>query len=703
MWVTGFTDAEGTFSISIVKNKTYKLGWTCQLSFKIGLHEKDKLILELIQKIFDTGTISKDGAESLEFRVRSIEGLHKIIQHFEQYPLITKKWADFKLFKDAFNIINNKQHLTQEGLESIVGIKEAMNLGITDLLKNSFTNIPRVEKPLVKNTTIFDFYWLSGFTAGEGCFMINISTAKTNKLGFQVRLCFQLTQHSRDELLMKNLAEFLNCGSIYSRLRAGKDAIDYKVLNFENITEIIIPLFKQYPILGVKSQDFSDWCKVADLIKQKAHLTIEGLDQIKKIQTNMNRSRVREVQEIKILKLSSSSHNLTNKRHFSTISKFYQVENFNFLDSLWILINRQLNIKEFSKIVMLFIKNKYLLFINYKYVSNIKEILVSKIFNDKSENFKLRIKEFFKLSMLVGISEAICLLSTFLISTSYLFIYSLQNLILECKESKNNITNNDEIDTQINIENTVRPQKDKDERFFEWLAGFIDGDGCFLLTKKGYASLEIVTQLRDKKCLYLIKQRFGGSVKLYSGNNYLRYRLHHKEGLLNLIDKVNGLLQNPIRIIQLGKICEKYNLILKDPKPLTYYNGWLAGFFDTDGSIFLNEASGQIFITATQKNRFILEALVELYGGTIYPMVKQGAFKWTCFRKKEVLSLVNNYFKINPCRSEKLVRINMVDKFFEFRKLHAHKSSANSVLGKAWKHFIIKWNSILSCPYGTNL
>ena len=81
-------------------------------------------------------------------------------------------------------------------------------------------------------------------------------------------------------------------------------------------------------------------------------------------------------------------------------------------------------------------------------------------------------------------------------------------------------------------------------------------DGCFLLSKKGYASLEIVTQLRDKKCLYLIKQKFGGSVKLYSGDNYLRYRLHHKEGLSNLINKVNGLLQNPIRILQLGKICE---------------------------------------------------------------------------------------------------------------------------------------------------
>ena len=95
-------------------------------------------------------------------------------------------------------------------------------------------------------------------------------------------------------------------------------------------------------------------------------------------------------------------------------------------------------------------------------------------------------------------------------------------------------------------------------KFFEWLAGIIDGDGCFLVSKKGYCSLEIVTQLRDKKILYLIKQKFGGSVKLVSGNNFLRYRLHHKAGLLNLIYAVNGLLRNPTRILQLGKICSIY-------------------------------------------------------------------------------------------------------------------------------------------------
>lgn len=237
-------------------------------------------------------------------------------------------------------------------------------------------------------------------------------------------------------------------------------------------------------------------------------------------------------------------------------------------------------------------------------------------------------------------------------------------------------------------------------KFNEWLAGLIDGDGCFQLSKKGYASLEIVMELRDKHCLYLIKQRFGGSVKLRAGNNHLRYRLHNKAGLLNLINAINGLIRNPVRIIQLGKICFKYDINLIYPEKLTYYNGWLAGFFDSDGSIYMNDVSGQLFITASQKNKFLLDPLVELYGGKIFVMAKQGAFKWTCYKKNEILSLVNDYFKVNPSRSEKLVRLNMANKFYELRQLHAHKATPNSVLGKAWKFYQVKWNKIIDKPNG---
>jgi hypothetical protein len=79
-------------------------------------------------------------------------------------------------------------------------------------------------------------------------------------------------------------------------------------------------------------------------------------------------------------------------------------------------------------------------------------------------------------------------------------------------------------------------------------------------------------ELRDKHCLYKIKQKYGGSVKLHAGNNHLRYRLHHKDGLLNIINGINGLIRNPVRILQLGKICDKYGITLKDPQPLLYYS-----------------------------------------------------------------------------------------------------------------------------------
>jgi len=45
-FITGFTDAEGCFNISIFKDSTFKFGWRVKLTFIISLHSKDKEILE---------------------------------------------------------------------------------------------------------------------------------------------------------------------------------------------------------------------------------------------------------------------------------------------------------------------------------------------------------------------------------------------------------------------------------------------------------------------------------------------------------------------------------------------------------------------------------------------------------------------------------------------------------------------------------
>jgi hypothetical protein len=79
--------------------------------------------------------------------------------------------------------------------------------------------------------------------------------------------------------------------------------------------------------------------------------------------------------------------------------------------------------------------------------------------------------------------------------------------------------------------------------------------------------------IRDERALQIIKNIYGGSIKLRSNANALRYRLHHKEGLLKLINDVNGLIRNPNRLVQLNKICIKYDLNLIFPEKLTHNNG----------------------------------------------------------------------------------------------------------------------------------
>ena len=49
-FITGFTDGEGFFGISISKNDKLKTGWQIQLRFIIGVHIKDTLLLE--QRLF---------------------------------------------------------------------------------------------------------------------------------------------------------------------------------------------------------------------------------------------------------------------------------------------------------------------------------------------------------------------------------------------------------------------------------------------------------------------------------------------------------------------------------------------------------------------------------------------------------------------------------------------------------------------------
>ena len=288
---SGLIDGEGSFSVIVDKNKTRKLGWRVQLKFQIGLHTKDLNLLYLLQKYLGgIGSIHLvPNRKIVNYSINSIKDLNKLILHLEKYPLLTQKAADFLLFKQTVKLVNNKDHLTVEGLNQIVNIKASINLGLSDMLKREFAGYIPVEIPVVNSDNIIiDPHWISGFVSAEGNFDVRIPPTNS-RLGYRVQLRFRITQHSRDLRLMEKIVEYLGSGRVYKY--GGKSAVSLTIVDFTDITNIIVPFFYKNPIIGIKLYDYLDWCKIHSLIINRSHLTVEGLNSIREIKSGMNTGR----------------------------------------------------------------------------------------------------------------------------------------------------------------------------------------------------------------------------------------------------------------------------------------------------------------------------------------------------------------------------------------------------------------------------
>ncbi len=317
--------------------------------------------------------------------------------------------------------------------------------------------------------------------------------------------------------------------------------------------------------------------------------------------------------------------------------------------------------------------------------------------SDKNSFIAKRLIEKWKvvaISKWVGISEAIRLIIIYF--SLYLYI-CICLLIKVCTNNsfylKYDISRNSLARKNCSLDITNNVCKIASKEFNQWLAGLIDGDGHFLLSKKGSARLYIVMDIRDKKALYDIMHRFGGSINTIANANALRYNLSNKKGLISLIHAVNGEIRNPTRLLQLHKFCVKYNIQLIYPKPLTFNNGWFSGFLDSDGSIYFNSVSGQVFISATQKNIYLLEPLINIYGGRVDPSNAKGsAFKYIIYRKTELFNIIDNYFVKYPLRTLKHNRMILIKEFFNVR---LSKNNQDVLKLKNWVEFKDKWEKYM--------
>ena len=128
-------------------------------------------------------------------------------------------------------------------------------------------------------------HYISGFVDGEGCFSISFN--KNGERLPETRLIFEIEVREDDEPILREIKKVLGCGNIYrlqyERYAKWQPHVKLKVSNFADISQKVIPFFQKYPLRAKKRHVFEKFCHAADLIKIKAHLTADGIEQIRKI------------------------------------------------------------------------------------------------------------------------------------------------------------------------------------------------------------------------------------------------------------------------------------------------------------------------------------------------------------------------------------------------------------------------------------
>jgi len=301
--------------LCISKDSKRPLGYVITVAFEIALDVKDLDTLKGLQSYFGVGGIYKHVGNMMRYKVSSTKDLtNVIIPHFDKYPLLSQKGADFEILKSAIQIIN-KGVVSPEQLQALVNLRASLNRGLSSNLQALFPETVPVKRrviPFVASS--LHPLWVVGFTEAEGNFYIGVTQDAKSKLGVSTRLRFALTQHSRDEKLLQGFIDFFGCG-LYAE-RNNKLAGDFKVNSFEDISRKIIPgppsllslfplslererkregrgegIFCKYPLLGSKSLDLKAFIEAAKIISEKGHLTKEGFGEIERIKAGMNKGR----------------------------------------------------------------------------------------------------------------------------------------------------------------------------------------------------------------------------------------------------------------------------------------------------------------------------------------------------------------------------------------------------------------------------
>ncbi len=131
-YIAGYVDGEGSFSVSVQRNSTCRVGFQLVPEFHVSQNGDRAQVLELIRSRLGCGYIRpksrRDRALVLVVRKRE-HLLDRVIPFFERNPILSTKHADFEKFAFIVRELALGHHRTAAGFSRLLELAVSMNGG----------------------------------------------------------------------------------------------------------------------------------------------------------------------------------------------------------------------------------------------------------------------------------------------------------------------------------------------------------------------------------------------------------------------------------------------------------------------------------------------------------------------------------------------------------------------------------------------
>jgi cytochrome c oxidase subunit 1 len=225
--------------------------------------------------------------------------------------------------------------------------------------------------------------------------------------------------------------------------------------------------------------------------------------------------------------------------------------------------------------------------------------------------------------------------------------------------------------------------------FLEWFIGFSEGEGSFILSKRGDLAFVVTQSSTDVEVLYNIKNilGFGNVIKQSIKQNTHRFVVQDLKNLFLICLLFNGNMVFPTRkakfLIFLSYFNEKLlkkNLVTITPLDLcvlpSLKDGWISGITDGEGCFtcsLLSNSSGYRFrYILTQKwevNKFVLEYIMKVFNnlsakGSVLPHSVKNVWEFRINGVKNCKGLFTYFDEYNLITKKK-------DSYLKWKLIHS--------------------------------